>query len=39
LKPSLDVYVFLGLVAEETQNNQLLTDSHQQLIANIRNLG
>lgn len=38
LKPSLDVYVFLGLVAEETQNNQLLTDSHQQLIANIRNL-
>ncbi len=38
LKPSLDVYVFLGLVAKDTQNNQLLTESHQQLIANIRNL-
>ena len=38
LKPSLDVYVFLGLVAEETQNSQLLAESHQQLVANIRNL-
>ena len=38
LKPSLDVYVFLGLVAEETQNSKLLAESHQQLVANIRNL-
>jgi HemY protein len=38
LKPSLDVYVFLGLVAKDTQNSQLLAESHQQLIANIRNL-
>lgn len=38
LKSSLDAYVFLSLVAKETQNGQLLNESNQKLVANIRNL-
>lgn len=39
LKPSLDAYVFLSLIAKETSNSQLLIESNQKLVANIRNLG
>lgn len=38
LKPSLDAYVFLNLLAKETNNNRLFDESSQKLIANIRDL-
>lgn len=39
LKPSLDAYLFLSLVAKETNDSQLLAESNQKLVASIRNLG
>lgn len=39
LKPSLDAYLFLSLVAKETNNSELLAESNQKLVASIRNLG
>ena len=38
LKPSLDAYLFLGLIAEKTNNKQLLLKSNQNLVTSIRNL-
>ncbi len=38
LKPSLDAYLFLGLIAEKTNNKQLLLESNQNLVTSIRNL-
>lgn len=39
LKPSLDAYLFLSLVAKETNDSQLLAESNQKLVASIRSLG